>query len=147
MGTVVPVFIYALVSTRDNLPRYVGQSVDVFGRLRIHMQCLKPSPDRRDAAATFGKPVYDWIRGEVNAGFQIEARILEECPDKYAADKREAYWISQLRGQGHQLTNETTGNGRRTQAWRAKTLAEQREALVRDKEWLEDLVIGIGETK
>jgi hypothetical protein len=131
-----PIFIYALVSTRDKKPSYVGQSLDVEGRLKVHLQCLNLQPTRRDAAATFGKPVYDWIKSEVAAGFQIESRILEECPDKSTADKQETFWIAKIREAGYALHNGTNGSGRRTSAWRAKVLAEQRAQLERDRQWV-----------
>lgn len=137
---VLPVFIYALVSTRDDRPCYVGQSLDVPGRLKIHLQCLNCADDRRDAAATFGKPVYDWIKREHGAGFQIEARILEETPNKFEADTRERFWISELRSKGFALHNSTSGNGNRVATWREKSLLQQREQLMRDRAWVEQTI-------
>ncbi len=131
-----PIFIYALVSTRDDRPGYIGQSVDVEGRHKIHLQCLNPDPERRDAASTFGKPVYEWIRSEIAAGFRIETRIIEETPDNFTADDREGFWIAKLRAAGYTLHNSTGGNGRRTPKWREKVLARDREQLASDREWL-----------
>ena len=131
-----PIFIYALVSTRDDRPGYIGQSVDIEGRHKIHLQCLNPDPERRDAASTFGKPVYEWIRSEVKAGFQIETRVIEETPDSASADNHERCWIAKLRAAGYTLHNSTSGNGHRTPNWREKVLARARARLASDREWL-----------
>jgi GIY-YIG catalytic domain len=106
----IPIFIYALVSTRDTSPRYVGQSVRVFDRLKVHLAAARPGR----GAATSEKAVRDWIRRERNDKFNIEARFLEECPDKQTADRQESYWIEELRSRGFQLTNENKGPGKRT---------------------------------
>jgi hypothetical protein len=98
-----PAFIYALVSTRDNLPRYVGQSWYVEGRRRAHFK----SKSRKGKLA-------EWERAEREAGFSIETRTLEQCEGKDAADVQECYWISKLKSKGYDLFNSTTGNSKIT---------------------------------
>jgi hypothetical protein len=125
----VQIFIYALVSTRDNLPRYVGQSWNVEGRRQSHFKNKGRTSN-----------LIAWEKAEREAGFAVEARTLEECnPDK--ADAREAAWISTLREKGFDLFNGTTGNGHNiTPELRAKVLAKNRAALTRDADWLRNMV-------
>ena len=122
------VFIYVLVSARDGLPAYVGQSVDVQGRFEKH--------HLRDATNGSKKQVSCWIRAERDAGFDVHPRIIEECSDQSIATVREAHYIELLRAKGYKLTNSTQGNGQGARAaWLAKVLLAQREQMERDREW------------
>ena len=88
------------------------------------------------------KKVSCWIREERNAGFDVQPRIVEECPDQSTATVREAHYIELLRAKGHKLTNSTQGNGQGSRAaWLTKVLLTQREQMRCDREWfLEDIL-------
>ena len=123
-----PIFVYALVSTRDEgrLPWYIGQSVDVFGRLKKH-------------ALSGHASKVEWIRAERAAGFEIQARILEECDSQAGANNREAYWISRFITINPNLLNGTRGGSPTRPAYLQSILAQQREAMAADTAWLASL--------
>lgn len=130
-----PIFIYALVSTRDiNDPHYIGQSVDALDRTKHHLACL-PSPTRKGSAADHA--AYEWMREECKVGYDIEVRVVEETPgDKDTADQRERQWIDKLRVAGYKLCNSTKGNRGRTPEQREKILAANRQQLEQDRAWV-----------
>ncbi len=79
--------IYALIDPRTEKVRYVGQSREVFERLKQHL--------RREAWA----PVYksEWLRELREAGFMPTLRLLEEVSeeDADAAERRQiAFYAS-----------------------------------------------------
>lgn len=90
--------IYALSIDGVN-HRYVGMTqIGAEARLRIH---LKTGRNPRLPSAR-------WIKKHRDLGIEIRALVLEECtPDNIGA--REAFWIEQLRVEGHNLLNVTDG--------------------------------------
>jgi hypothetical protein len=120
--------VYALVSTRDGgrLPWYIGQSVDVFGRLKKHV-----------LSGHAGK--VEWMRAERDAGFEIQARILEECDSQAGANDREAYWIGRFMTVNPNLLNGTRGGSPARPAYLQSILAQQRAAMAADATWLASL--------
>jgi hypothetical protein len=122
------IFIYALVSTRDGgvLPWYVGQSVDVFGRLKKHGLSGHASK-------------VAWLRAEREAGFEIQARVLEECGSQSQANDREAFWINHFQAINPQLLNGTRGGKPGRVEYLQSIQAEQRTAMAADAEWLTSL--------
>jgi hypothetical protein len=122
------IFIYALVSTRDggNAVWYVGQSVDVQGRFEKH--------HLKDAKA--GRKKASWIRAELEAGFTVYPRVVEECTTANA-NEREAFWIEFFARTNAGLTNGTNGTGSaQRRRWLDKVAVEQRAQLESDREWL-----------
>ena len=124
-------FIYGLVSSRDggNLIWYVGQSFRVQERFGRH--------HLRESNGAKGK----WVQKELAEGFAVSYRILEECPDEAAANVREDAWIDACRKINSGLTNGIFGsrvNAKRAK-FLAKCLAESREQLERDREWVASL--------
>jgi hypothetical protein len=119
-----PIFVYALVSTRDGgLPWYIGQSVDVFGRLKKHVLSGHVSK-------------VEWMRAERAAGFEIQARILEECGSQAQANDREAYWIDYFLTINPELLNGTRGGNPARPAYLQSILDQQRTAMAADAAWL-----------
>jgi len=124
MNELRPIFIYALVSTRDgNLPWYIGQSVDVFGRLKKHGLSGHASK-------------VEWIAKELAAGFEIQARVLEECSSQALANEREVFWINRFLTVNPDLLNGTRGGSPTRPAYLQSILAQQREAMANDAQWL-----------
>ena len=128
------IFIYALVSTRDEgrMPWYIGQSVDVFGRLKKHVLSGHASK-------------VEWMRAERMAGFEIRARVLEECDGQAHANDREAFWINHFLAINPQLFNGTRGGKPGRSEYLESILAEQRKAMAADFEWLTSFRNGDGQ--
>ncbi len=111
--------IYALVDPADGLPRYVGASRRFAHRIRAH---------RAFAKRLTQAPKYDvekWERRLFLEGRSFDWKILEETTEA-DIDAAESFWISQGRGLGWPLTNETSG-GRGASGFRHD--AESREKM------------------
>ncbi|SRR5260221_545747 len=81
--------IYALYSTDDDNPRYVGQTTGTLGsRLSEH---------RISAESGSGRSVYRWMRAKWLAGFEIDIVELN-CTDNANLDASETRWITWLPG-------------------------------------------------
>jgi len=87
--------LYALIDPRDRLPFYVGQTNNKDRRLEEHC-----NPEERDKS-----PRAKRIRELAATGALPEIVVLERCERKLEALRKETYWIEQLRGRGHALTN------------------------------------------
>jgi hypothetical protein len=88
--------IYALIDPRTDGVRYVGKSVNVVQRYRIH--CV--ARGNRHSAV--------WIRSLRNVGLRPVLTILEVATEEMW-EERERYWIAFYREQGCDLTNLTDG--------------------------------------
>jgi len=97
------VCIYGLVDPRDFTVRYIGASVDVYTRYRIHL-----------FERTGAKKVA-WLDELKDLGLKPEIKILENVTI-VARDEAEAKWIQYFIHKGANLTNATN-----TKAWRYLT--------------------------
>lgn len=95
--------IYALVSTREpEHYRYVGQTRSSLQRRRSRHLYEARQGDARD--------VFEWIRGELADGHDIQLVPVEECDSSDdVLNEREQYWIERLRSEGHDLRNMIRG--------------------------------------
>lgn len=92
-----PVTIYALCSSRDRRVRYVGQTCQPLpARLWYHQQRSVKTRTR------LGR----WLSSVLNAGFQVEAIILQDGAQR---NLDEIEWIAALRDLGAELVNGTPG--------------------------------------
>lgn len=94
--------IYTLSSTRDcNNVRYIGKTIQPLKyRLNKH---LFDAVELR-----LKRHVYNWVRKELNDGFQIIISQIDET-DRQDWQIIEQYWISQFKSWGFKLTNITIG--------------------------------------
>jgi len=97
------VAIYALSSSSDHRPRYVGASTDPDSRLNGHLWCAKNKKNTT--------PVSLWIADELEAGNEILIQVLEVVPAD-RADETEGEWIDAYRAvQGDMLNRRGGGRG------------------------------------
>ena len=92
-----PRYIYALIDPRDNTPRYIGMTKNVYFRLERHIKDKKT----KDKAA--------WIAELEQLGMHPELEILETIEamsniDDFASE-REKYWIDKFLQSGTSLLN------------------------------------------
>ncbi len=98
--------VYGLYSTRDNTIRYVGQTTQsMWARFSEHL---------REAAENVSNGKAQWMRKELNSGYQINYVIMLEDCRRSVAERRmlDVYELS-----GHHLTN-THGTERHMDAQR-----------------------------
>jgi hypothetical protein len=86
-------YIYALVNPKDDMPFYVGQTVDLPTRSNEHM--LRP-PNEDNMR------IIDQLNQE---GLKPRVEVLEKVQSKRDLNTRERYWIETLTARGHVLTN------------------------------------------
>lgn len=80
--------IYCLFSTADGKPRYVGQTTKAVGvRLEQHV---------RDAGRHARTPLHRWIHASLEAGFEIQAHVLQLHVPPGDLNLFERYWINQF---------------------------------------------------
>ena len=93
--------IYALVDARNPEHfRYVGKTIYTIER-RLYWHLYKQPAE---------KNLYKkrWIVKVQDAGGDVLAVLLEECPDELQ-DEREMFWIAKAKADGHRLTNMSDG--------------------------------------
>lgn len=94
-------WIYAF-KDENGIIFYIGKTCDITRRKRDHKRELK-----------YGNllPKYTKLRSIIEKGKSFDDCfcIIEECQDLNFADKREMYYISELRKIGYKLTNLTDG--------------------------------------
>lgn len=99
---------YQLVDPRDNLPFYVGQTLDFERRRKDYL-----------SGKGHSKPLDRRLKELEQAGLQPMMQELEsrECTTDEALD-RETYWIQHLSDQGIQLLNKSNGQ----RGWKQQTV-------------------------
>ena len=80
--------IYCLFSTRDGIPRYVGQT-EYSGKKRRDLHVTK-ALDRQSGL------LYDWIRNEWREGFDVDYWTLQDDIIPADLEMYEMYWIEQF---------------------------------------------------
>lgn len=90
------VSIYCLIDPRTKEIRYVGKTVNLPRRLRVHLR--DPARNHR----------VNWIRSLVAEGMKPVAEVLEKCSG-VTWQESERFWISYLRFLGARLTNAIDG--------------------------------------
>lgn len=91
------IIIYTLTEKGTNDVRYVGKTVDMYNRLRGHL----------NGEMAEGNPKSQWIKDVISRGGEITISQIDEC-EQYEAYNREAYWINFYRKEGYNLTNTIT---------------------------------------
>lgn len=110
--------VYYLCSSKDGLPRYVGQTTTTLAmRRRRHLAA---------AASGVKTPVYRWIRACLEAGEQIEIVVIDE---RAIWDETERQVIAQWRRDGVNLLNVLDGGNDTLK----KYIARQRDSVERKK--------------
>src|SRR2546421_3052060 len=102
------IYFYQLVDPRDNLPFYVGQTIDL--ERRLHDYLIAEGHSRR---------LDHRLKELAQLGLQPIMQELErlECTNAEAL-QREACWIQHLGSQGIVLLNKSNGN----RDWKQKTI-------------------------
>lgn len=93
------VFIYGFVCPFSGEIRYVGKTVDLPQRMRMHYGAAEMATDTKKVR---------WLKKVLSHGFFPEVKILEEANEINWAE-REAWWIMYLTSEGFKLTNTTRG--------------------------------------
>lgn len=84
------VYIYSLLSTRDNIVKYIGKTEgSIKKRLTSHIYESRNSQTSLSPESHKNR----WIRKEVRDGFSIYINLIEET-DFEKWEEREKYWIS-----------------------------------------------------
>lgn len=93
-------YIYGLLSTRDNIIRYIGQTKSSLKRRLSEHKC--------DALTrNIANHKCNWIRKEISDGFEINITMIEETDSEKWAE-REVHWIKEL-SVSNNLVNELKG--------------------------------------
>lgn len=87
--------IYALVDPRDDLPHYIGRSVDVAARFGAHRANLPREGQKRRA----------WLHDLASAGLAPTLRVLDVTRGVLATVSGEQRWVDFGRKLGWPLTN------------------------------------------
>lgn len=130
------VYVYAL---RDNFKelytvqeekRYVGQTHDIQFRFEEEIREAQNTKKKCNCHRC------NWIRKVFKNNGKIDIVILEKCTEKTINDL-EIFWISELRKQGHRLTNMTEG-GEGVRGWKHTEIAlSKMRGRKMPKEWCE----------
>lgn len=95
------VSIYYLSSTRDDIPRYVGKTIQKLRkRLTLHKSDALNKVDNYRSL--------NWIRKELKDSFDIEINIIEQI-SFINFSFEEGFWIEQFRNWGFDLVNHKDG--------------------------------------
>ena len=119
--------VYALASSRDGEPRYVGQTrAALERRLSGH---LKRARTRKNGW------LWNWIRKTLKSGHQIQIFALQEEAFWNVAEQ---FWVKELIRRGHKLLNQTPG-GDRMGGYRLTTGTKAKLRAVAKKQWADPM--------
>jgi hypothetical protein len=99
----IPIYIYALCEPGTNDYRYVGRTKNVKSRLGAHLSEAKVV-----FSFLYGRRC-KWLNSLIVKGLKPDLVILEET-NSDIAHLREYYWITKLKEDGFNLTNDSIPN-------------------------------------